>query len=382
MGDNTNPEDFITEANAGAQWRLGDFDALRFVNTIVIPEQKELDIIIAVQQEHIPSRIYEQLQSMNKYYEDVLINFDIFNLSHNKRRLRVEAEIDGYTSADKRVVFIHGLNSNRKARQQVSLCPRMKRGALISLINPQRATLLAKVFDENTRELILDKTFPVTILPSDQMVWSLRSIKNSKTFNLSKFIASWIYPKDQEGQFDAVRTGAVKYHPNGQCYYDGTSKSLLEHAKAVYEYLSRDVGMVYVHQPFNASRQFDAQRVVLPEQSLKNRAGNCADLTVLMASILEGFGIQSLIFITKDHVFIGWGNPKSIKTMVALEMTLVGQASFEEAMVAGQENIKKYYLMTGAQDIMPMNFMSMARDAWIISLAECRSEGIVGSKQS
>lgn len=375
--DDDLPEGYLMDINDPYSWKLNNFEAIRFSTVMVIPPKKDLDIIITVQEKDISSRIYEQLQSMNKYYEDILISFDIFNTAHRKRRLRVEAEIDGYTSCDKKVIFIHGLNdSHKKVRVQTSLCPRMKRGVLQTIKNSEKATLIARVIDEDTKEVLTDRTFPVTLLPEDQMVWSLRSIKNSKSFNLSKFIASWIYPKDIDGEFDRVRSGAVKYHPQNAFFYENTPTSLLEHVKAIYEYLASDIGMTYVNQPFNSSNQYDAQRVVLPEQSLKNKAGNCIDLTVLFASLLEGFGIQSLICITRDHAFIAWGNPKSISTMIALETTVISQKSFEEALQIGEEQLKKSFLLIGSKDMIFPDISYKILGSCIISLAECRKEGI------
>ncbi|HLP86698.1 MAG TPA: hypothetical protein VK153_02370 [Candidatus Paceibacterota bacterium] len=371
------PKDYLVDINEPNPWKLSNFEALRFTNMIIFPPNKDLDIIITVQEQEISSRIYEQLQSMSNHYEDVLISFDIFNIAHKKRRLRLEAEIEGYTSCDKKTVFVHGLNDNhRKVRVQTSLCPRMKRGVLQTIKNPEKATLLARVIDEDTKVVLVDRTFPVTLLPEDHMVWSLRSTKNSKMFNLSKFIASWIYPKDVDGEFDRIRSGAVKYHPNNCFSYNNTETSLLEHVKAIYEYLAKDIGIKYINQPFNSFNQFDSQRVVLPEQSVKNKAGNCIDLTVLFASILEGFGIQSLIFITKDHAFIGWGNPKSIHSMIALETTVIGKATFEEALKIGEEQIKKNYLFSGAKDLVPMFMIYKSFGSCIISLEKCRNEGI------
>lgn len=372
------PDDWGHDINSPQIHTLDNFKSLRLVTSMMIPEDKDFEIIPEIQKNPIPSRIYEDLERMSSY-EDVFVNFDIFNLTNKKRRLRIEIDIPDYATLSKKIFIVHGLGNGRdgrKARVKINLCPRLKRDVLNSIINTEKATLIATVTDEDTKEVLYDDTHQIILLPSDQMVWSIKNPRNSHSYNLSKFIASWIKPKDSLGLLDSIRVGSAKYHLGGSPMYDGTPESLLEHVKAVYQFLANDLKLIYVNQPFNGCHQYDAQRVLLPENVLKNGAGNCIDLTVLFASVLEGFGIQSLVFITRDHAYIGWGNPKSIKTMIALETTGLGKLTFEQALTVGAKNLSENFLLKFQNEIMFPDMTYLMLGSQIISLEECRRSGI------
>ena len=121
------------------------------------------------------------------------------------------------------------------------------------------------------------------------------------------------------------------------------------------------------------------QRIVLPEVVLKNKAGNCIDLTVLFASILEGAGLYSLIFLTEDHAFIGWGNKNKPQEMIFLETTVIGQLDFDKAREAGKKVFQDKFTMIGAPNnwMPPLGLMGMIRGCHLIDTAEIRYSGKV-----
>ena len=53
-----------------------------------------------------------------------------------------------------------------------------------------------------------------------------------------------------------------------------------------------------------ASYEVIGQRITLPDQVLSSKLGNCIELTLLFASILEGIGINSGIVIQKGHAYL------------------------------------------------------------------------------
>lgn len=372
------PEDYFKLPESINALKVDNYQALRFCFAIHIPPHKKFDIIVRVIQRPIPARIYEQMQSLPNY-RDFLVEYDIINFSDRKVRLRVETEISGYTEKEAKTIFIHHTNNNanQRARGKLAQCPRLKKDVLESIVNPQKATMLCKVKDEDTKEVLYEQTFNVDFLPHDQVIWSIRDVRNDHFYQLGSLVCAWVHPNDKNGLLDKVRTGAVKYSANG--YLGAEIKSLEdieEHARVLYEYLQKDIGISYVNQPFTAFNENESQRVILPEKVLENKAGNCIDLTVLFASLLEGFGINSLIFLTENHAFIGWGNPKKTSEMFFLETTMVGTASFDEAMKVGEENFKENFLLIGSEDPIPGLLPSM-KSRQIVDLGEARKQGIV-----
>ena len=47
------------------------------------------------------------------------------------------------------------------------------------------------------------------------------------------------------------------------------------------------------------------QKIKFPIESIEEKSANCADGTVLFASIFESLGLDPLIIVTQNHVFLG-----------------------------------------------------------------------------
>ncbi|MEK9179615.1 MAG: hypothetical protein AAB893_04075, partial [Patescibacteria group bacterium] len=342
---------------------LNDYETVRFGFMIMIPADKDTEVIVRTIQRPVPIRIYEQMQKMQNY-QDVLIKYDIFNFSHKKMRIRVETEILNFTEKAVKVIFLHGINNkqDQKARMMLTQCPRLKRGLLEQLTKPEKAMMHCKVTDEDTKNVLYEETVNIDLLPNDEITWELNDIRSNAKYGMHEFICSWITPRDSEGLIEKIRTEAGLKRPS-RSFGDGdlTDLSNIEsHVRAVYDYLS-EYGLIYVSQPFSAMPTSSGQRIVLPEVVLKNKAGNCIDLTVLFASILEGVGLYSLIFLTEDHAFIGWGNKNRPQEIIFLETTAIGQLDFDGAKEAGKKAFQDKFSMTGAPNnwMPPLGLMGM-----------------------
>jgi len=85
------------------------------------------------------------------------------------------------------------------------------------------------------------------------------------------------------------------------------SKSLIQ-AKAVFEAMGV-LGIAYMqdpNNPYQAISQKAAQVdfIQYPRETLKRKAGDCDDLVVLYASILEGLGINTALVTYPGHIFL------------------------------------------------------------------------------
>jgi hypothetical protein len=112
------------------------------------------------------------------------------------------------------------------------------------------------------------------------------------------------------------------------------------------------------------------------EESYNNTQANCADGSVLFASILRKTGIDPFLVIIPGHMLVGFYLDKEHKTPYFLETTLIGndditkygkkqgaEVSFDlfaDALEAGSATIEE----TGESDII------------IIDIAQCRASGI------
>lgn len=360
--------------------KLKEFETFRPMQIISIPSDMDFDISVKTINKPLPTRIYEQLQNLPNY-QDVLIEYDVINLSNERKELRFETEIVGITDQTVKILSVPGLNNEEKkpARVVVAHCPRMQFGILERISSGHKATLSAKVYENKTGELIYTQTFEISLLPHDQIIWELRDVRNSQTYNLAEFVVAWVNPTDAQGLLDAARAGAIKYHPDNALGHETDGLPAIQlHAKAVYDYLAKDAGLRYLSQPFTSRDVENSQRVVLPERVLANKAGNCIDLSVLFASILEGFGISTLILMTPGHAFVGWGNPDRTSEMIFLETTVINTKTFEEAMLIGRQNFLDNFLFVGAED--PIHFLMATNGCHIVDVASARKNGIISRK--
>lgn len=363
---------------------LEDYETVRFGFMVMIPSDKDVEVNVRTIQRPVPVKIYEQMQSM-KGYQDVLIKYDIFNFSHKKLRLRVETEILDFTEKAIKIIYLHGINNKRdqKARAMLTQCPRLKRGLIEQLTKPEKAMMHCKVMDEDTKEVYYEETINVNLLPNDEILWELKDIRSNAKYGMHEFVCSWITPRDSEGLIEKVRTAAALRRPT-RSFGDGNFTDLAvidSHVRAVYDHLA-EYGLVYVSQPFSAMPSASGQRIVLPETALKNKAGNCIDLTILFASILEGAGLYSLIFLTENHAFIGWGNKNRPKEILFLETTAIGQTTFDEAKKLGEKAFRDNFTMTGGPDnwMPPLGMMGMIRGCHMIDTAEIRYSGKISRR--
>ncbi|NUJ89658.1 DUF3320 domain-containing protein [Plantibacter sp. MCCC 1A11337] len=59
------------------------------------------------------------------------------------------------------------------------------------------------------------------------------------------------------------------------------------------------------------------QKVRTPEEVLTSHLGTCLDTTILLASVLEAIGIHPLLWLLKDHIFLGYWRVQTTLDVVA-----------------------------------------------------------------
>jgi hypothetical protein len=86
---------------------------------------------------------------------------------------------------------------------------------------------------------------------------------------------------------------------------DADENSIRAKVRAIYETLEK-LGFKYDDSLQPAGSLYRFQIIRLPSQTLKEHKGNCVDLSVLFASILECASIFPLIILMNYHAFTGW----------------------------------------------------------------------------
>jgi len=144
----------------------------------------------------------------------------------------------------------------------------------------------------------------------------------------------------------------------------------------LYNALKHEAGLVYINSPLNFGKQEEqiTQRVRLPVTSLQEHRSraNCADGTVLYASLLELASLQPLLVIVPGHAFVAWRTWQDRDDYEFLETTLTGTEDFNAALEAG----RRQYEEAKAKGYFERELFDANGFARLIDVAACRAKQI------
>ncbi len=193
----------------------------------------------------------------------------------------------------------------------------------------------------------------IELMPYDH--WTGTSI-------LPQTIASFITPNHPAINSLVVGSAAMMKKITGgsslKAYLTGNTNDVRQQIAAVFAAM-HDLGIIYRSLP--ASYEAIGQRISMPDQVVATKIGNCIELTLLMATVLEAIGINTIIIFQKGHAYLGvWlvddcypcsvcDDPAFIEKkcshgideMLVIECTRITQenVSFEEAVKIAEHNL-------------------------------------------
>lgn len=200
---------------------------------------------------------------------------------------------------------------------------------------------------------ICSEEFEIELMPYDH--WLGSTI-------LPQTLASFVTPNHPAVNALVVKVAAALKTLTGSsvltAYQTGNSNDVRLQVAAVFMAIHQ-AGIVYRSVP--ASYEVIGQRITMPDQVLATKIGNCIELALLMATVLEAIGINSVLVLQKSHAYLGvWlvddcyscsvcDDPsfiekkcsKGIDEMLVLECTQVTleNASFENAVKIAEHNL-------------------------------------------
>lgn len=226
---------------------------------------------------------------------------------------------------------------------------------------------------EATKKELFKKEYDIELMPYDQ--WTGTSI-------MPQTLASFVTPNHPSINKVIVNAAKILKEINGSStlteYQTGNTTDVVKQVASVYAALHNE-GIVYRSLP--ASFEKIGQRVTLPEQVLSSKLGNCIELTILFASVLEAIGINTAIIIQKGHAYLAvWlvddccqysicddasyvekKCSQGINEMLVLESTKITEenTSFDDALKAAN-----------------LNLSILSQFEMMIDIKRCRLEGI------
>ncbi len=207
-------------------------------------------------------------------------------------------------------------------------------------------------------ETVAEEKYTIDLLPHD--FWTGSTI-------LPQTLASFVTPNHPAISALVLQTAEILKKATGSSslteYQSGNPNEVRNQVAAAFAAIHKQ-GIAYRAMP--ASYEKVGQRVTLPDQVLATKLGNCIELTLLMATVLEAMGINTVIVLQKGHAYLGvWlvddcylcsvcddasfvekKCSEGINEMLVLECTVAAteKASFEYAIETAERNLADHDL--------------------------------------
>ena len=208
-------------------------------------------------------------------------------------------------------------------------------------------------------KIIDDFSEPVIFHPNDQFFLWIKNAAGEK-IQLIDTLAAWVVPNDPAlaGVVSKASDRGDAASPKIKLVGGQDTRIFLQAAEQIdndylkqiemiYTTLIKDYHVNYLNQPILDIRGgiFASQRIKYPGQTLVNK-GNCIELSVLFASILESIGINPIIvLLPRDgHCVVGWEIPGHDRKMYRLLETNHFGKDFEAVLREPVVWIQKYGL--------------------------------------
>jgi len=134
------------------------------------------------------------------------------------------------------------------------------------------------------------------------------------------------YVNEDHPQIDRIlQTALTKKYVDSFAGYQGETIDVYKQVLAVWRVL-QERGIRYSNITTTVAERdnVSSQHVRLIDESLANTQANCVDGTVLFASILRKIGIEPILIVLPEHMFVGFDLDEDGEKQAYLETTMLG----------------------------------------------------------
>ena len=250
------------------------------------------------------------------------------------RRVRVSAIVDGYSTPAVEVVDV----GPQTGPQVVKLKPILSPDAVANIVEIRAASVNVRAdllgggdLDQRTpRVWLLARTSaPLAVQNPGDKTWQ----------DMSQFLGAFVTPRQPPIQA-YLRKVAARSGIQLLGYYGDVEAQV----QAVYATLKEETKLVYVQSSVevNLEAGVRTQHVRLPRESLANGEANCADGSVLFASLLLAFGLQPALVILPQHIIVGWETAPGSGAWRYLDIAKIDTHDYAMAQQFGQAEGESY----------------------------------------
>ncbi len=274
-------------------------------------------------------------------YFESLVTTTLTNRNAFPVQVRIEATLLNYTDTE---VQTYSLASGEELTLELN--PPFLPGVFERLREAKPASLHVQVdyIEGGERRLIHESTTQVTVWAHGDKGLGIPGYHNSFIFT-----AAMSMPNDPA--LDDLLREAADHTDSGILtwgYDDDTDSAgnVYDKLRAVYQAIA-ERGVIYVATgiPFvpeaKEDEGFYLQRIKLPYEVLETRSGMCIELSVLFASAYERILLDPVIIRVPGHAYLAVPIAEGSSTYYVIETTLVGRASFDEAVQAGSDEFNE-----------------------------------------
>ena len=179
------------------------------------------------------------------------------------------------------------------------------------------------------------ETKELTLLSRNQVYYSSLKLADCVDWNdrmnlVGAVVSSFVTHEDTVIQQAAGRIAKWSGGANAA----GSDEDALKFMAAAYLFMGENIA--YQTPPGGENNATFIQHVKYGRDVLKNKAGTCIDLAILYGSLCQAVGLEPVLYNIPGHCFPAVKLPVSGQ-VVALESTLIGRASFQDAVKKAME---------------------------------------------
>ncbi len=293
---------------------------------------------------------------------DSFVDITLTNNGDEAATLLVETQIEGYTTTSSNTVLILPHKMVKIAQN-----PRLVNDAIDALNARHPGNFIIKVTQlmPGDDDILLSESQEITIYSRRDMVW----IDGCTLSEVLEFYAAWVTPNDPAVE-ELIRR-AADYTDSGimKNGYEGLVNdeegSVWDRLQAIWR-AEEEYDLTYV-STLVAFGEGWSQRVRTPYEVLDQSGGNCIETSCLFASAAEALKLEVAFVFIPGHVYVGVRMDQENANYYFIETTLIGRASFHEAVQSGAQSF---------QETLP--HLSAGDDgyAWV-NIHEAREKGIL-----
>jgi hypothetical protein len=300
-------------------------------------------------------------------YGTILDDFVVVTLANqgdSPAEVLVSSEISGYTSQAMDTVTVEP-GETLEVRQNPLLVP--EKLDELNVEKPAQFHIRVAQLESGEEKTLLEETGNTLVYARRDFPWSIPGFSDAEVFEL---LAAMSTPNDPA--VEALIRQAAEYTSSGimwSGYGDNVNDEgggVWDRLQAIWQAESNDYDLTYI-STWVSYAPGSVQRIRLPAEVLEQRSGNCIELALLYAAAAEAMDLETAIVGIPGHAFVGVRMDEENADYYFIEATMIGQASFEEAVNAGSQEF---------QDALPHLDAKESGYGWV-TIWDARQKGIL-----